>query len=164
MVFDAAAGPGGAEKKMENKMLKFLFGVVLAASLNMPDLLSAETIGIWPNHQIEQDRSHDADRTWRRGHGNAPMIAPPVVVEPRFEAPPERRWFKDRRSVPTACLRRFDTRYGPQSIYGTPCLQEWSRLARFLPESCHVRIMTHVGVRDGYDPACLRAQGYRSAR
>ena len=69
-----------------------------------------------------------------------------------------------RRLLPHECLRRVETRYGPQRIFGKRCLDNNYRHASRLPDRCAVRVYTNNGPRRGFDPQCLREQGFRSDR
>lgn len=70
-----------------------------------------------------------------------------------------------RRSVlPHDCLRRVETRFGTQRMFGKRCLERNYRHVSNLPRRCEVRVFTSNGPRDGFDPQCLRQQGYRSDR
>ncbi len=67
-------------------------------------------------------------------------------------------------TLPSACLRSIETRFGTQRLYGQHCLQQNYRYVNNLPERCEVRIFSSNGPRDGFDPVCLRARGFTSDR
>jgi len=69
-----------------------------------------------------------------------------------------------RRALPRECLRRVETRFGTQRMFGQLCLERNYRQINSLPGRCAVRFYTDNGPRRGFDPQCLREQGYRSAR
>ncbi len=68
------------------------------------------------------------------------------------------------RTVPYACLRTVETRFGAQRLFAQRCLERNYRHVNRLPERCAVRLYTANGPVRGYDPLCLREQGYQSDR
>ncbi|WP_342077442.1 hypothetical protein [Yoonia sp. SS1-5] len=70
----------------------------------------------------------------------------------------------NRRVLPASCLRRIETRFGTQRMFGQRCLERNYRHAASLPDRCAVRVYSNEGPRRGYDPLCLREQGYVSDR
>lgn len=70
----------------------------------------------------------------------------------------------NRRALPRDCLRRVETRFGTQRMFGKRCLERNYRQVNSLPGRCAVRVYTDNGPRRGFDPQCLREQGYRSTR
>ena len=70
----------------------------------------------------------------------------------------------NRRTLPHECLRRVQTRFGDQRIFGKRCLENNYRHASRLPDRCAVRVYTNNGPVRGFDPFCLREQGFRSDR
>jgi hypothetical protein len=69
-----------------------------------------------------------------------------------------------RRVLPHDCIRRVETRFGTQRMFGKRCLERNYRHVSNLPGRCAVRVYTDNGPRRGFDPQCLREQGYRSDR
>lgn len=69
-----------------------------------------------------------------------------------------------RRVLPHDCLRRVETRFGTQRMFGQHCLQRNYAHVNNLPERCAVRVYTINGPRSGFDPLCLREQGFQSNR
>lgn len=76
----------------------------------------------------------------------------------------EERSRQNRRTLPYTCLRRVETRFGTQRMFGKRCLENNYRFASRLPDRCAVRVWTSDGPRNGFDPLCLREQGYRTDR
>ncbi len=70
----------------------------------------------------------------------------------------------NRRTLPRACLRSVETRFGTQRMFGKRCLENNYRHVNNLPGRCAVRVYTNNGPRRGFDPLCLREQGYRAER
>ncbi len=68
------------------------------------------------------------------------------------------------RVIPHDCMRRVETRFGTQRMFGRRCLERNYTFVNSLPERCAVRVYTDNGPRRGFDPLCLREQGYRSDR
>ena len=67
-----------------------------------------------------------------------------------------------RRVLPRSCVRRVETRFGTQRMFGQRCLEQNYRHVNHLPARCTVRVYTDNGPRNGFDPRCLREQGYRA--
>ena len=70
----------------------------------------------------------------------------------------------NRRVIPHDCLRRVETRFGTQRMFGRRCLERNYTYVDSLPNRCAVRVYTSNGPRRGFDPLCLREQGYRTDR
>ncbi len=68
------------------------------------------------------------------------------------------------RVIPHECMRRVETRFGIQRMFGRRCLERNYTFVNSLPDRCAVRVYTDHGPRRGFDPLCLREQGYRSDR
>ena len=88
---------------------------------------------------------HPGDR------GGVPMVAPPVVIAPLFDAAPRR--------LPNLCLQAVDTPDGWRRFYDGACLDRHGR-AGDLPRVCRVRLTTWGAIRRGYDAQCLFDAGY----
>ncbi|WP_341368029.1 hypothetical protein [Yoonia sp. BS5-3] len=71
---------------------------------------------------------------------------------------------RSRRVLPADCLRRVETRFGVQRMYGQRCLERNYRHVNSLPERCEVRVYSSNGPRTGFDPVCLRERGFVSDR
>ena len=69
---------------------------------------------------------------------------------------------RNRRVLPRDCVRRVETRFGTQRMFGQRCLERNYRHVNSLPGRCAVRVYTDNGPRRGFDPQCLREQGYRA--
>lgn len=69
-----------------------------------------------------------------------------------------------RQTLPTACLRNVETRFGTQRMYGQQCLQRNYRYVNTLPERCEVRVFGNSGPQNGFDPTCLRTGGFTTDR
>ena len=76
----------------------------------------------------------------------------------------QERTRENRRALPYHCLRRIETRFGTQRMFGKRCLENNYRHANRLPGRCAVRVFSSNGPRNGFDPLCLREQGYRTDR
>ena len=70
----------------------------------------------------------------------------------------------DNRLLPAQCFRSFDTRQGPQLLFGADCLNQNYRFTDRMPDQCLVDVATDDGWRAGYDARCLRDAGYSLAR
>ncbi|MCR8826824.1 hypothetical protein [Pseudosulfitobacter koreensis] len=70
----------------------------------------------------------------------------------------------NRKLLPQACLRTFQTRQGKINGFGDKCLSKNYRYSNSLPRACEVRFRNRNGVGVGYDARCLRHQGYQLAR
>lgn len=70
----------------------------------------------------------------------------------------------NRKLLPQACLRTFQTRQGNINGFGDRCLSKNYRYSNSLPRACEVRFRNRNGYGLGYDARCLRHQGYQLAR
>ncbi|PJI86014.1 hypothetical protein BC777_2371 [Yoonia maricola] len=75
-----------------------------------------------------------------------------------------RQQTNSRRTLPRACLRSVETRFGDQRIFGKNCLENNYNHASRLPARCAVRVYTNNGPVRGFDPFCLRDQGFSTNR
>ena len=86
-------------------------------------------------------------------YDHAPVLAPPVVVDPLFGAATPRR-------LPNVCLQAVETPSGWRRYYDRSCLGRHAR-ADDLPRHCRVSLTTWGAVRRGYDAQCLFDAGYQ---
>ncbi|MFD2739664.1 hypothetical protein ACFSUD_08795 [Sulfitobacter aestuarii] len=87
------------------------------------------------------------------GYGN------PVYTQPR---PLPRR--VDRKLLPGACFKSYETQRGNHLMFDRRCLDANYGYAHRLPQQCAQRVETYRGTRHGYDARCLRRAGYSLAR
>lgn len=93
---------------------------------------------------------HDEKKKKKKKH--------PGTVKPR-PLPPQ----VTRDTIPSRCLREYETSRGWITLYARRCLEKHYLYAHELPRDCKRRVHTYQGKRVGFKPRCLRRWGYRVA-
>ncbi len=146
----ASAAPAQAQGVSRDDVGKLLFGLaaiaVIGTAIDQNRSRERSATRSTPVHDTPQWRDINRNNSWsdlNRRHQNTQ---------------------NNRRTLPHACLRTVQTRFGDQRMFGKQCLENNYRHASRLPTRCAVRVYTNDGPRRGFDPLCLREQGFRSDR
>lgn len=89
---------------------------------------------------------------------------PPKKVTQPAKPKPAHKTKKNRKLLPSKCLRVHQTYNGKMRMMGGKCLQNNYRHTQLLPNQCRTRIHTYNGPRRGYQMRCLRNHGFRIAQ
>lgn len=111
-------------------------------------------------HDSRKDREQATRHDTYRPHDRPGYR--PVHPQPRPRPLPPRA--DNRKLLPQACLRTFQTRQGKINGFGDKCLSKNYRYSNSLPQTCALRFRDQYGFGRGYDAQCLRHRGYQLAR
>ena len=145
-----SAVPAAADQDDTARALAAILGLAIVGAV-IHDSRKDDNVTRYDNHR-------PYDRPGYRPHdrpGYHPLPPRPRPLPPRAD---------NRKLLPQACLRTFQTRQGKINGFGGKCLSGNYRYTNSLPEACALRFRDQYGFGKGYDAQCLRQRGYQLAR